>query len=328
MGTWGTTLYANDSTCDVRDSYTGFLEIKLSNQEAYDKTLEKCKNYIGDQDEPLFWFALADTQWRFGRLMPEVKEKALEWIKHDGGIAFWEENKNGCAGWKKTLEKLRIKLETDQPKEKRFRKRIIPFQNPWEMNDVYAYRVHKECTHKDELAVYGKYLLMQKIGESISTVSTDTIMRVQVYDRLFDELPSVNDVHKTIKDYRILPFSTPSDQERRYKMRLLGKPDPFDWSQPLCRYDPIKMSVILDQYYKNPSYPKDEVTYLCTVEGLLNKQHDRSDANANVYLLWNEIHYTIGRQFALWKDVEYEVVGDGTFEYPTRKQQLQIKSQI
>ena len=68
----------------------GFLEKQASNQEAYEKTLEKCKEYIGDQDEPLFWFALAETQWRVGRLMPEVKAKAQDWIEKDGGLILWE----------------------------------------------------------------------------------------------------------------------------------------------------------------------------------------------------------------------------------------------
>ena len=86
MGAWGTSLYANDSTCDVRGTYTKLLENQVGSQEAYEKTLEEYKEYIGDQDEPLFWYALAETQWRVGRLMPEVKEKALHWIENDGGM--------------------------------------------------------------------------------------------------------------------------------------------------------------------------------------------------------------------------------------------------
>ena len=36
---------------------------------------------MGDvEEEPLFWFALADTQWNYGRLLPEVKEQALAWL--------------------------------------------------------------------------------------------------------------------------------------------------------------------------------------------------------------------------------------------------------
>ena len=36
-----------------------------------------CMFYKDDEEEPSFWFALADTQWKYGRLLPEVKEKAI-----------------------------------------------------------------------------------------------------------------------------------------------------------------------------------------------------------------------------------------------------------
>ncbi|MEA4833167.1 MAG: hypothetical protein VB118_11205, partial [Oscillospiraceae bacterium] len=64
MGTWGAGLYANDSTCDVRDSYIKYLQDGLSNSEAYEKTLKDYEELIGDQDEPFLWFALAETQWK------------------------------------------------------------------------------------------------------------------------------------------------------------------------------------------------------------------------------------------------------------------------
>jgi len=77
MGTWSSSLYGNDTTLDVRDSYTDYLLEQLSNQEALEKTLADYQELIGTDEEPLFWFALAETQWKVGRLTPEVKEKAL-----------------------------------------------------------------------------------------------------------------------------------------------------------------------------------------------------------------------------------------------------------
>jgi len=327
MGAWGSGLYSNDSTCDVRDTYKGFLEDELSNTDAFEKTIEEYKEMIATDEEPLFWYALADTQWKTGRLMPEVKEKALDWIKKDGGMELWEESKSGRAGWKKTLEKLHAKLNTEQPKEKRFRRRVYKFQNPWALNDVYAYRVHKESNAKEELAIHGKFILMQKIGEGIGIHSKDTVMRVQIFDRVFDDLPSIEEALETLLEQRLLPFGSPTDQARRYRRMLQGKPDPFYWDEPLCIYNPVTMSVKIDQYLTQ-SYPKDEVTYICTAEGPLNKQHERTFKNSDGAILWSDIHYNIGRQFATWRGVEYDVVGDGTFEYPTREQQMQIKAEL
>lgn len=33
--------------------------------------------------QQLRWYALADTQWDFGVLLPEVKEKTLRWIEKE-----------------------------------------------------------------------------------------------------------------------------------------------------------------------------------------------------------------------------------------------------
>ena len=90
MGTWGSGLYSNDSTVDVKEIYMQFLQQQFSNEEAYEKTKQDCYEYFGTDIEPLFWYALADTQWELGRLLPEVKSKALEWIEKKGGIDVWE----------------------------------------------------------------------------------------------------------------------------------------------------------------------------------------------------------------------------------------------
>ena len=74
MGVWGSTLYANDTTLDVRDGYMDYLKDQLSNKEAYEKILEDFEELMGDEDaEPLFWFALAETQWKVGRMTTKIQ---------------------------------------------------------------------------------------------------------------------------------------------------------------------------------------------------------------------------------------------------------------
>ena len=340
MGAWGTGLYSNDTTSDVRDTYMNFLETQLlSNEEAYKKTFEAYKDIFNSEfsEEPLFWYALADTQWKVGRLTSEVKDKALEWIDKSGGIELWEESKSGETGWKKTLEKLRIRLETEQRKEKRFKKKHIPFQNPWNTNDVYAYKVNKWTVEEKQKKVFGKYLLIQKIGEEQSLYSIDTVMLVQIYDRLFDNMPTEKDVMETIKNGRLLPFVSPARQISDYKFKLSVEQDPgFVERHPKyadirqCQYEPLVMSKKMEQYVKSPSYPKDYLTYICTAEGIYNKQHLRTDGSIHrdsfYSLMWNTFEYAVGKRFEWWQEVEYEMIGDGTFEYPTLKHQEQIRS--
>jgi len=259
--------------------YISYLEKQLTNQEAYDKLMEECGDYLEiPEDEPLFWYALADTQWKMGRLIPDVKAKAMEWIDKEGGLDLWAESKDKGAGWKKTLEKLRVKLESEQPKEKKIRRPIN--QNLWNIGDVYAYQFHTEGSAKH--GALGKYMIMQKIGEEPYSSDDDLIMRVHVFDGLFDEIPELGDA----KGLRILPFDFPHS------------------TRELC----MNMWVGL---HRRKEYPEGYLTYMGNMPMQTNnvrKHMLSSDA------CWHNIEGW-SRYFPLWQGIEYETVEEGVFRY-------------
>ena len=93
MGAWGTSLYANDAASDIRNDYIDKLKCGKTNEEAIKELVEENNQIMGDtEEEPLFWFALADTQWEYGRLMPEVKEKALFYLAQGKELERWNES--------------------------------------------------------------------------------------------------------------------------------------------------------------------------------------------------------------------------------------------
>ena len=58
MGTWGTSLYANDSTSDIRGEYVDKLRRGKSNEEVTKELIEQNQDSMGDvEEEPLFWYA-------------------------------------------------------------------------------------------------------------------------------------------------------------------------------------------------------------------------------------------------------------------------------
>jgi len=280
MGAWGSGLYENDTTCDVRNFYMDLLRDQLSNQEAYDKTLEEFQECIGyDDDEPLLWFALAETQWKVGRLMPEVKAKALEWIEKGGGISLWEESTSGTAGWMKTLAKLKDKLGSPMRAEKRFMKLEL---NPWDTNDVYAYQFHKEVSKKSGLL--GKYILIQKIGEFPYRERKKIHMEIHFIDHVFDELPSLEDVNK----YRILPT------------------DPlYHWesTRPFTMHTGIFL-------LGSREYPKKYLTHLGNIQGPPHKT-----IKPRFSMSWHDIEDRLIELRSVWRDKKYEVKEDGTYSY-------------
>lgn len=284
MGAWGSGLYANDSTCDVRDSYISYLQEGLNNTDAYDKIRKEYDEYIGDQDEPFFWFALAETQWRLGRLQPEVKEKAIEWIEKDGGLELWEESANGGAGWKKTLQKLKEKLESPMPKEKKVRKPQVFNNNLWNVNDVYAYQFHEE--ESKQHGIYGKYMLLQKIGEDKELYTGKILMRIQVFDRIFDDLPTLDDMDGGI---RILPLDDPD--------RVFNKErEPF-WTNTLIGS------------YRKIDYPSKYLTFIGNKQGPINNMMK------SFTFAWVNIEDWLYKFYRHWNELEYETLGEGVFRY-------------
>ena len=77
MGMWGFELYQNDTALDVKGDFEELYNAGKTAREITDKLTSDYEDIMSDVDEEsLFWFALADTQWNYGRLLPFVKENA------------------------------------------------------------------------------------------------------------------------------------------------------------------------------------------------------------------------------------------------------------
>lgn len=282
MGAWGSGLYANDTSCDVRDTYMENLMNGLSDEEAYEKTMEKVWDYLEDLNEaPLAWFALAETQWKLGRLMPEVREKALYWIDHEGGLEPWLETVEKGRGWKRTLEKLREKLNSPMPKRKAVRRPSPVDGNPWNLNDIYAYQFHEDASVKRGLA--GKYIVLQKIGEGVPKYYDCLAMRLQVFDRIFDEVPTL----EQLEGIRILPLDFPN--------------------RVTLQHDPIWMNGLF-VLYKKSYYPKKYLTFIGNQAGPANNMINGRG------MAWAHID-TLYEFYDMWQGIEYETLGSGIYHY-------------
>lgn len=164
MGIWGFELYQNDTSLDVKDEFEELFNDGKDAQEITDKLMEDYKSIMGDLDEePLFWFALADTQWNLGVLLPVVKEKALYWINKDSGMFNCQTiDMSEKVQRKKALDDLQAKLLSLQPSVKKpVKKRTYKCQ--WKLGDVFAYQLESDLAK--ERGLYGRYFLIQKVDE-------------------------------------------------------------------------------------------------------------------------------------------------------------------
>lgn len=162
MGAWGTGLYQDDVTCDIRDDYLNRLRIGYSNVEATKEVIERNIDFIDDEEDgPLFWFALADTQWKYRRLLPEVKKQAIKHIEEGKNLERWEENKSQYKKRKEVLEDLKKKLSSKQPTEKKVK--MIALSKPiWDVGDVLLYQIKSDKVKDNKW--YKGYVILRVIG--------------------------------------------------------------------------------------------------------------------------------------------------------------------
>ena len=164
MGIWGPGLYENDIGEDIREYYLDQLRRGRIGREITEELIKDYKYVIKDVDEaPLFWFALADTQWELGRLEPEVEKKAIYYIS-----IFLENTKlkNEAPIFSEKrrliLSELLKKLSSVPPDEKKIKPYHI-YRCKWKIGDVYAYPL--ESDYADKSGLKGRYFLFYKIGE-------------------------------------------------------------------------------------------------------------------------------------------------------------------
>ena len=120
MGSWGTSLYSNDTSSDVRDMCNEIYPF-VSVEEGTRLILKEYADIVNsdalDDDCADFWFALADWQWKHGILSDELRDKTIALLEAHTGIDEWEES-GSSSDVKKRLEvmdKLLCQLKLPQP---------------------------------------------------------------------------------------------------------------------------------------------------------------------------------------------------------------------
>lgn len=165
MGVWGPALYQNDIAIDVKGEFEELINAGKTAQEITCKLTSDYKGIMGNVDEePSFWFALADTQWNLGVLLPYVKEKALNWIESELDYDVLKCSEYYTIDQRtNALCELKAKLNLPQPLEKKAKSKSV-YKCQWKIGDVFAYQLESELAKKRGLC--GRYFLIQKVDET------------------------------------------------------------------------------------------------------------------------------------------------------------------
>jgi len=141
MGTWGTGLFSDDTACDVRDEYRDLIAAGASGEEATTLLLDSWKEILDDPDAgPVFWLALAVTQWKIGRLEESVKDKALVIIASGADLKRWEVDPKLLRKRVRVLDKIKEQITSPQREPLKIRR---PYVNvsPFQVGDAFTYQL-------------------------------------------------------------------------------------------------------------------------------------------------------------------------------------------
>ena len=146
MATWISSFFDNELeiAADVRNEYLDYLQAGLTGRVATKRIIKDFSDEIATPgDDRVVWMALAVTQWKFGRLEPRVKLKALKAITDGGDVALYPPERQ--VKRRRILEKVRVQLESPQPLEKPVRvvkpaQRLAKIPKFWKVGQIVAFQ--------------------------------------------------------------------------------------------------------------------------------------------------------------------------------------------
>lgn len=156
MGAWGTAIFSDDFACDIRDEFRDLIGDGLAPEDSTRRLFQKYKSSFRKfpEDEPVFWLAIAATQWKMGRLLDSVRDETLRIIDAGSNLEIWEASGDPALVKKRAgvLQKLRTTLESPQPEAKSMAKRHVA-ANAWKKGDLVSYRL-----------LSGRFIIIRVIG--------------------------------------------------------------------------------------------------------------------------------------------------------------------
>lgn len=216
MGAWSPAIYGNDLAEDLKGEY----EVAFAYYNI-DKALEVIEAYVSrecdltDEYELCdYVYSLADYMWKKGILTEDVKQRALNLIESKVALEEWKESGELKARLK-VLDALKERLLSPLPPKKKIT--IKYYTKPiFEVGDAVAFKLktldkiydpeqnsYLKEIFKEEFETYNnKYVVLLKVEDCISYTSAivpdvkDIWPRFKMYNKIFDELPTLDDLKK------------------------------------------------------------------------------------------------------------------------------------
>jgi Domain of unknown function (DUF4259) len=124
MGAWGTAIFSDDTAADVRDAFCDLIADGLSPAKATRQIIAESADFLDIEDAAaVFWLALAATQWKLGRVVGRVRNRALRVIDSGADLRAWQDSPK-INQRKSQLARLRAQLLSPPPVPRPLKARV------------------------------------------------------------------------------------------------------------------------------------------------------------------------------------------------------------
>jgi hypothetical protein len=144
MGAWGTAISSNDTYVDIYSEFFDLYNDGLEVAEISRKLIADNQETINDPyDCNNFWFALAKAQWECKKLDKELFDRVKKNIETGTDLEVWRQldaDEKDIKKRKVVLDKFLVDLQTERPKAKSRKKKIIR-QPVFEKGDCLTFKL-------------------------------------------------------------------------------------------------------------------------------------------------------------------------------------------
>ena len=161
MGAWKTAISSNDTYADIYGEFFDLYNSGLDVAEISEKLIADNQETINDLDDcNNFWFALAKAQWECKQLDKDIFDRVKKVIETGVDLAVWRKldaEEKDIKKRKVVLDKFLTDLQTERPKAKSRKKKIIR-QPVFEKGDCLTFKL--------ENGNYGGAVVLEAIKDS------------------------------------------------------------------------------------------------------------------------------------------------------------------
>lgn len=190
MGTWGTAVFSDDYTADIKREYQALISCGIPMKEALSKTIEYFQVNVANDSR--FWFAIASIQCKYNILDDEVRAVTLEILNNGGDLDEWDND--NVAKRRKVLSELQKRLldyDISKPPLKVPKPRID--KSKWKLGDVISCRLvnHKNAWYYNlYTGLQLVYIDRKPMSHIMPELICDEYMHVVLFNYLGKDKPT------------------------------------------------------------------------------------------------------------------------------------------